>query len=139
MSHFTIGQLAKQTGNTVVTLRYYERLGLLPKIMRSQGGFRLYPEDIIPRLRFIANAKSVGFDLGEIRALLQLQSEAGSSQSVKQQTQAKIQAIEEKIHTLTAIKNALSQWEKACDGKVPIDECPILTNLYQCKFSQEGK
>lgn len=139
MSHFTIGQLAKHTGNTVVTLRYYERLGLLPKVKRSQGGFRLYPEEIVPRLRFIANAKSVGFDLSEIKALLQLQSGAGSSQSVKQKAQAKIQSIEEKINTLTDIKNALSQWEQSCDGKVPVDECPILANLYQCNLNKEMK
>lgn len=139
MTYYTIGQLAKLTGNTVVTLRYYERLGLLPEVKRSQGGFRLYPETIIPRFQFIANAKAVGFDLTEIKELFQLQSTKAASQSVKLKTQEKIRCIEDKITTLTAMKNALSQWERACDGKVPIDECPILTNLYHHTPGQGNK
>ena len=130
MKHYTIGQLATITGNTVVTLRYYEKLGLLPAVKRSAGGFRLYPASIIPRFHFIANAKAVGFDLSEIKTLLALQSSRASSQTIKAKTQAKIAAIEEKIATLTTMKQALSAWEKACDGKVPLEQCPILTNLY---------
>ena len=139
MKYYTIGQLAKHTNNTVVTLRYYERLGLLPEVKRSQGGFRLYSESIVPRLYFIANAKAVGFNLTEIKALFQLQSTQVGSQSVKQKTQEKIRCIEDKIATLTAMKTALSQWEQACDGKVPIDECPILANLYCHQLKQQDK
>lgn len=139
MTYYTIGQLAKHTGNTTVTLRYYERLGLLPQTKRSQGGYRLYPESIIPRLYFIANAKAVGFDLSEIKALFQLQETQAPSQSVKLKTQDKIRCIEDKIATLNAMKMALSQWEQACDGKVPIDECPILTHLYCHRPKQEDK
>ena len=139
MTYYTIGQLAKLTGNTVVTLRYYERLGLLPEVKRSQGGFRLYPASIIPRLHFIANAKAVGFDLMAINELFQLQETKAASQLVKLKAQEKIRCIEDKIATLTAMKTALSQWERACDGKVPIDECPILTNLYHHTPGQGNK
>jgi len=131
MKYYTIGRLAKLTQQTVVTIRYYEKCGLLPKPKRSRGGFRLYPENIVPRFYFIQNAKAVGFDLTEIKALLDLQARKAPSQQVKTHTQQKIQDIETKIATLKKMKRALSQWEKACDGKVAIDHCPILENLYQ--------
>lgn len=131
MQQLTIGQLAKCTGLTAVTIRYYERCGLLPKLKRSRGGFRLYPEALIPRFYFIQNAKAVGFTLDEIKALLDLQARKATSQQVKTRTQQKIQDIDAKITTLQKMKRALSQWEQACDGKIAIDQCPILENLYQ--------
>ena len=131
MSDLTIGQLAKLTQQTVVTIRYYEKCGLLPKLKRTRGGFRLYPKRIIPRFYFIQNAKAVGFSLDEIKALLDLQARKAPSQQVKARTQQRIQNIDTKIKTLQKMKRALSQWEKACDGKILIDQCPILENLYQ--------
>ena len=130
MATFTIGQLAKKTKSTIVTLRYYEKRGLLPKIERSVSGYRLYPESLIERVSFIKNAKSVGFNLEEIKTLLTLQAKKAPSMAVKKQTQQKIQQIHEKIRTLTTMEEALIQWEGLCDGKVPIDECPILEHLY---------
>jgi len=69
----TIGQLAKKADATPVTIRYYERQGLIPKSKRSQGGFRLYPESVISRFNFIKNAKAVGFSLDEIKELMAFQ------------------------------------------------------------------
>ena len=131
MSDLTIGQLAKLTQQTIVTIRYYEKCGLLPKPKRTRGGFRLYPKSIIPRFYFIQNAKAVGFTLDEIKALLTLQARKATSEQVKTHTQQKIQDIDAKITTLQKMKRALSQWEQACDGKIAIDQCPILENLYQ--------
>lgn len=131
MNHYSIGQLAKLTNNTVVTLRYYEKLDLIGKIKRGPGGFRIYPESLVPRLYFIKNAKAVGFNLEEIKMLLMLQKNRSPSLSVKKKTQEKIHTINEKIYTLSTMKDALSKWEQACDGKIPIDKCPILENLYK--------
>ena len=137
MKMLTIGQLAKETGLTTVTIRYYERCGLLPKLNRSNGGFRLYPESILTRFYFIKNAKAVGFELKEIKDLLDFQVHKKSSQQVKTCTQQKIQAIEDKIKVLQKIKRTLTQWEKACNGKIAIDQCPILENLYQPPKNKE--
>jgi MerR family transcriptional regulator, copper efflux regulator len=131
MKMITIGQLSKSTGLTVVTIRYYEKEGLLEGIQRSKGGFRLYPENLVPRFHFIKNAKAVGFALAEIKALIELQNGPTPSSSVKQKTRNKIESINQKIATLTHVKQALSQWEQACDGKVSADKCPILMNLYK--------
>jgi DNA-binding transcriptional MerR regulator len=131
MEYYKIGKLAKLANTTIVTIRYYEKLGLLGKIKRSSGGFRLYSETLISVFYFIKNAKAVGFNLDEIKTLLTLQKNKAPSQRVKKKTQQKVQAIDEKIKTLTTMRDALSTWENACDGKVSIDQCPILVNLYK--------
>lgn len=130
MSELTIGQLAQKTGLTTVTIRYYEKSGLLPKLKRSAGGYRLYPASLIPRFYFIKNAKAVGFDLSEIKYLLSLQEKNLGSKSVKHTVQTKIDSIDMKIKTLQKMKKALKVWDEACDGKVAMEHCPILENLY---------
>src|SRR5437868_5239455 len=65
-----IGAIAAATGMTPDAIRYYERLGLVPKPARTQGRFRVYPPDTVPRLRFIKQAQTLGLELKEIRTLL---------------------------------------------------------------------
>jgi len=66
----TIGQLAREAGINLETVRYYERRGLLPKPPRTSSGYRLFPMDAAQRLRFIKRAKDLGFSLAEIQELL---------------------------------------------------------------------
>ncbi len=65
-----IGEVAKRAGVTIDTLRYYEKVKLLPTPTRSSGGFRLFAPEHIERVRFIKQAQELGFSLGEIRGLL---------------------------------------------------------------------
>src|SRR5882762_1261659 len=65
-----IGEVAKRAGVTVDTLRYYERLKLLPRPRRSSGGFRLFAPEHIERVQFIKQAQELGFSLEEIKGLL---------------------------------------------------------------------
>ena len=67
-----IGELAQRTGCEVVTVRFYEKEGLLPAPARSSGNYRLYSEAHIERLQFIRHCRSLDMSLGEIRALLGL-------------------------------------------------------------------
>lgn len=134
MKYYTIGQLATLVQQTPVTLRYYEKIGLIPRPKRSEGGFRLYSENLIRRFHFIQNAKLMGFDLSEIKLLFDLENIQVSSQPIKLCMQKKISQIEIKIKSFQQIKSALLSWEQACDGKVSMTECPILEALY---FSQE--
>ena len=127
----TIGRLAKRVNTSTVTLRYYERKGLLSAVVRSQGGHRLYTDDIVKRFYFIRKAQSVGFSLDEIKELLSLQQrQQASSQTVRDLALAKLAEIEDKRKTLQQMEAALSAWTRACDGKVAIEHCPILKNLY---------
>src|SRR6202050_151052 len=73
-SGFSIGVLAKGTGTTVVTVRYYEQVGLLPAPSRTAGNYRMYSNEHMRRLRFIRRCRDLGFTLDQIRDLLRLSS-----------------------------------------------------------------
>ena len=66
-----IGELAKRTGATVETIRYYEKEGLLPEPSRSAGNYRLYNEEHIEHLQFILHCRALDMALDEVRVLLQ--------------------------------------------------------------------
>lgn len=112
--------MAKETGLTTVTIRFYEKSGLLPKLERSSSGYRLYPKSLIPRFYFIKHAKSVGFELSEIKYLLSIQEKDLSNEQVKDTVQAKISSIEIKIKTLEKMKKTLHAWDDGCDGLVAL-------------------
>ena len=64
--HIIIGTLSKHTGTNIETIRYYERIGLLPAPARSSGGYRLYGTGHLKRLNFIRRARTLGFSIGEV-------------------------------------------------------------------------
>src|SRR5580692_3067052 len=74
-SAFSIGDLAKGTGTKVVTVRYYEQIGLLPVPSRTAGNYRTYRNEHMRRLRFIRRCRDLGFTLDQIRDLLRLSSQ----------------------------------------------------------------
>src|SRR5690606_3024768 len=123
----TIGKLANAAGVGVETLRFYEREGLLPKPPRKRSGYRQYPPDAVARVRFIRRAKELGFTLKEIQELLELRIDPDKScADVRALARAKIVDVEEKMADLVRIKAALENLARACRGKGPTSECPIL-------------
>lgn len=129
---FKIGQLAKLTGVTQDTLRYYEKMQLLEVASRTQAGYRLYATDSPSRLQFIKQAKSVGFTLQGIKELLSLKVDKASHScaDVKQLTEQKLLEIEEKINELILIKQALNKLNDACcGGQESAEHCSILHAL----------
>ena len=130
MKALTIGNLAREAGVNLETVRYYERRGLLPKPPRSASGYRLFPSDAARRLRFIRRAQQLGFSLKEIRELLSLRvSRATTSKDIKGRAEAKVTDIEAKIRSLEAMKKTLRKLTNICEGCVPVSECPILESL----------
>jgi MerR family copper efflux transcriptional regulator len=124
------GQVAKQAGVNAETLRYYERTGLIDAPPRTASGYREYAEETVSRIRFIRRAKALGFTLQEIADFLSLRvSPTARSAEIKARAQAKIADIEEKICALTRIKETLMGITMACDGCVPLSQCPILDAL----------
>jgi len=71
-ARLAIGALSKRTGSKVETIRYYERVGLLPPPARSAGGYRLYGTEHLKRLMFVRRARALGFSIDEVRRLLDL-------------------------------------------------------------------
>lgn len=130
MRPLTIGQVAKNAGVGIETVRFYERQGLISEPPRKESGYRQYPEDVVARLRFIHRAKELGFSLKEIKELLALRLDpATTCAEVKSRATAKIADIEAKIETLQRMKKALVKLTKSCSGRGPTSECPILDAL----------
>lgn len=125
----TIGALSLGTGVNIETIRYYERIGLLPAPPRSVGRHRLYDEPHRQRLVFIRRARELGFSLEEIRALLGLGGKHGlTCGDVRTLTQHHIAAIRDKVRDLKRLERILSDLAAQCKAdKVP--ECPILDAL----------
>lgn len=132
MSEVTIGKLAKNAGVNIETIRFYERKGIMPKPERKPGGFRLYSEADLKRLRFILIAKRHGFTLNEIKELLELRVAPESTcEDVRSKAQEKIRVIEEKLRELKRMKKALQTLAASCHGANPTDDCPILEAFEQ--------
>jgi len=126
----TISRLARLGGVNLETVRYYEREGLLARPPRTRSGYRIFPKEAARRLRFIKRAQQLGFSLTEIRELLTLQVRAGTKRDqIRARAEAKIADIEQKIKTLTAMKQSLVQLTTQCSGCGPVSECPILESL----------
>jgi len=128
MDGMTRGEVAEKAGVNPETLRYYERKELIPKPARSDGGFRLYDDSYVERLRFIRRAKDLGFTLAEIKDLLELRvDDEATCRDVQVQADEKIEEVEEKIRALKGIRNALTKLAAACEASQrPTSECPIL-------------
>ncbi len=127
-----IGQLAKKSGVSSETLRYYESEGLLPKPHRLANGYRDYPEETIQRIQFIQHAKAVGFTLREIQDLLSIHVDRDrhTCEEVKNLTRQKLNEIDHKLAQLKAIREALQLIHaRCCGGSESAAHCSILSAL----------
>ena len=129
MSNLTIGKIAKASGLSIETIRYYEREGILPEPGRTEAGYRIYPESSIARLRFVRRAKRLGFTLAEIRNLLMLSDGAGDTAQVKALTEQKLALIKQRIEDLSRMRDALEELADRCPGTGCLDACPIINAL----------
>ncbi len=131
MALLTRGTLAKRCGINRETVRFYERSGLLPEPARSEGNYCLFDEQAVDRLNFIRKAQAAGFSLDEIRSLLSFKfDQASTCGDISVIVQSKIDAIDQKIESLIAMRESLSVLLHDCPGgDVPIEECPILESF----------
>lgn len=127
---YSIGQIAKKSGISIETIRYYEKEGLLEKPHRKESGYRQYNDNVIERLSFIQQAKSLGFTLAQINELLSLEVKQGTtSKDIKNIAQSKLVDIEEKIKMLKKMQKTLKELVTQCNGKGPVEKCPILNAI----------
>ncbi len=127
--HFSIGKLSAETGVNIETIRYYERIAIMPAPPRTDGGQRVYGNDHLKRLTFIRRSRELGFSLDEVRALLGLAGgHALTCAEVSDMAQAHIAGIRQKVKDLRKLERVLTDLAARCHGrKVP--ECPILDAL----------
>lgn len=113
----TIGRLARTTGVSVDTLRFYERKGLIVRPRRMLSGYRNYSDDVIDRLRFVKDAKGLGFSLREIQELLMLgvksTRECGP---ITRKAEAKLSQMTEEIARLQRLRRTLRKMIRDCHG-----------------------
>ena len=123
------GELAKRTGCNIETIRYYERIGLLPDPPRSENGFRSYEERHLTRLTFIRRARELGFTLEEVQNLLRLV-DGGHYTCAQVQELALRHAdeIQRKINDLHRMHRALKEMSAQCSGE-EVPTCPIVEIL----------
>ena len=125
----SIGDLAKATGTKVETIRYYERIGLLPKPPRTAGNYRDYGNGEMTRLSFVRRARSLGFSIDQVRALLGL-SDDRSCDCAKVDLIASehLREVDRKIADLTLLRNELEAVIQSCSGGT-VAECRIIEAL----------
>ena len=125
-----IGQLARQAGVPIDTVRYYERQRLLPTAQRSAGGYRVFSDSDLARLQFIRRAKALGFTLEEIGELLALSDQRNEDVAKVRETAVhRLDDIEQRIAELQRMHGALKQLVEACPGHGANEACPILAAL----------
>ena len=128
-SALSIGEMARATGTKVETIRYYERIGLLPTPARTGGNYRAYSALQRDRLSFIRRSRDLGFSLEEIRDLLRLSDERNRScAEVDKIALGHLQAVERKIADLQRLAVELRHLSAQCRGGT-IAECRIIEAL----------
>lgn len=126
----TRGELAKRAGCHLETVRYYEKIGLLPPPARSEGGHRLYKVDDQRRLRFILRGRELGFSIDELRSLLSLvDSKAYTCGEIHYLTISHLGSIRQKIADLKRLERTLAQISNECSGGA-VPECPVIDALW---------
>lgn len=125
-----IGQLARQAGVPIDTVRYYERQRLIPEPARSASGYRQYASDDVTRLNFIRRAKTLGFTLEEIGELMAIsQHSSNDMNEMRGKASRKLEVVETRLAELGRMRDALRGLVDACPGHGPLATCPIMAAL----------
>lgn len=128
--HLAIGVLSRRSGCSIETVRYYERIGLLPRPVRTAGGYRMYGEGTVRQLAFVLRARTLGFSLSEVRTLLGLaEGREPSCAAARDLAAAHLAEVRRKIDDLRRLGRILSDMVEAC-AKDRLPDCPLIEALY---------
>lgn len=126
---FNIGEASARSGVSAKMVRHYESLGLVPKVNRTDAGYRQYTANDVHTLRFIRRARDLGFSMAEIAELLKLwQNKRRASADVKRIALAHADDLRRRIEEMEAMKRTLERLAECCHGDHRPD-CPILDEL----------
>ena len=128
---YAIGEMSKRTGVNIETIRYYERIALLPKPDRTAGGNRQYNHEQLKQLSFIKRARELGFSIREIKGLLAMAVNTEfTCAEVHEITTEHLTSVQEKIASLHRLETVLQDMAAQCSkGDVP--DCPIVDTLFE--------
>ena len=125
----TIGKLGSATDTSVETIRYYERIGLMPAPPRTPAGYRLYDDDSVRRLAFIRRARQLEFSLNETAELLRHRDGHAVCDRVQELAAHKMDQLEAEAHRLTAARNKIQKLATQCAPGCAHDACEFVTAL----------
>ncbi len=129
MREFTIGELSRLTQVNIETIRYYEKIGIMPNPPRNSSGYRIYSTPHLERLSFVRRSRELGFSQPEVRKLLTLVDEHKyTCGEVREMTARHLLTVRSKIKDLRKLEKALANMVSECDGG-DIPECPIVDVL----------
>ena len=124
-----IGELGKVCDCPVETIRYYEKIGLLPKSIRSPNGYRNYDDQHRKWLQFILKSRGLGFTQDEVRLLTDIaQMQEPACNEVHSILTDHVSQIHEKIHDLKRLEKAITRLKSKCEEGV-LNECPVIDEL----------
>jgi len=124
-----IGELARKTGVSTKLIRHYEDIGLIPKVLRTENGYRKYLEQDIHFLRFVRRARELGFSLEDIKKLMNLwKNKSRNSSQVKALAEKHLKELDKKLKQIKDMSDTLRHLVHNCHGDHR-PECPILKNL----------
>lgn len=128
----SIGQVAEQLGISTHTLRYYEKIGLLAPVAKTNGGRREYSSRDISRVQFIKRAQRMHFSLDDIRTLIELdKADSVEKPQAQKLVQEKLGEIEESLKDLKQLKRDLAAMLNACMSSSESESCPIIEGIRQ--------
>lgn len=136
-SSLQIGEVAAHSGVSVDTVRYYERLKLLPCAARSSGGFRIFPAETVERIKFIKQAQEMGFSLDEVKQLFSTGGGANQCRAVRELLIKKLAELEAKINQMRHFKEVLNHHLADCEEELKAHgkqaACPVLVTIEKIK------
>ena len=133
----TIGQLAREAGVNVETVRFYQRRGLLSEPDRPAGGIRRYSNIDTERIRFIKAAQRLGFSLDDVEELLRLEDGTHCSQA-RRLAERKLAEIRSKIGDLRRIESALDEMVGRCRAARGKVSCPLIASVHRAGAAQQS-
>jgi MerR family copper efflux transcriptional regulator len=138
-----IGQVAAHAGVSVDTVRYYERRLLLERAYRSSGGFRLFPEETVARIRFIKQAQDIGVSLDDIKELLISAGGAAQCRRVRDILRKKLSDLDDQMKAMRRFRRTLSHHLSACETELnkrgEAADCPVMAELATTTRTREKK
>lgn len=128
-----IGEIAALADVTVDTVRYYEKLKLLPTAARTNSGYRVFSVETVERIRFIKQAQEMGFTLDEIKQLFVSGGGENQCRNVRDLIQVKLTELEDKMRYMKSFKGFLNRHLLACENELTAHgksaECPVFTTI----------
>ena len=133
----SIGALSKDTGVNIETIRYYERIGVMPAPERSVGGFRRYRQDHLKRLNFVRRGRELGFSLADLRGLLRLvDGHAYTCAQVRALTLQHLAETRRKIADLRRVEHVMAEMAAKCTGR-RVPNCPVIDALFETRQTSQ--